>query len=203
MKNTSSENQSYPSEALKVLHSLAILRLDCISGQKLGKEFQNLTNLKELDFSHGTETEHLPNDMFDFVSNITIQSVNFTNVNLTKFNGSIFSVLKSLEVLDLTNNPQLQQITVDIALALRKTSIRELYLAKTCLGKPGTISVADVIRNLKGTNITVLALDWNEIHNMGESVIFDRLPKLEILTVTHNNIHSYESFLYNLTDAKT
>ena len=33
---------------------------------------------------------------------------------------------------------------------------------------------------------------------MGESVIFDRLPKLEILTVTHNYIHSYESFLYNL-----
>ena len=59
-------------------------------------------------------------------------------------------------MLDLTNNPQLQKITVDIALALQKTSIRELYLAKTCLGKHETVSVADVIKNLKGTNITVL-----------------------------------------------
>ena len=201
LKNISLKNQSYPGEALNVLHSLAILRLDCISGQKLSKEFQNLTNLKELDFSHGTQAEDLPDDMFDSVSNVAIQTVNFTNVNLTKINGSIFSVFKSLEVLDLTNNPQLRQITVDIALALQKTSIQELYLAKTCIGRSTTISVADVIKNLKGTNITVLTLDWNEIH-MGESVIFDRLPNLEILTATHNSINSYHSFLYNLTDAK-
>ena len=104
-------------------------------------------------------------------------------------------------MLDLTNNPQLKKITEDIALALRQTPIRELYLTKTCLGGK-TGSVVNLIENLKGTNISVLTLDFNQIHNMGQSVIFDRLPKLETLTVTHNNIHNYESFLYNLTDAK-
>ena len=192
---------SYPGKALNVLESLEVLRLDCISGQKLSKEFQNLTNLKVLDFSNGLQADYLPNDMFSYISNVAIESINFTNVNLTKINGSIFSTLKSLNVLDLTNNPQLKTITADIALALQKTSIRELYLAKTCLGG-NTGSVANVIENLKGTNVSVLTLDFNQIHNMGQSVIFDRLPKLETLTVTHNYIHSYESFLYNLTDAK-
>ena len=201
LKYFSPEIRSYPEKALNVLHSLEVLRLDCISGQKLSKEFQNLKNLKELDFSDGPEAEYLPNDMFNYISNTAIKSINFTNVNLANISGSIFSTLKSLRVLDLTNNPQLKTITEDIALALRQTPIRELYLTKTCLGGK-TGSVVNLIENLRGTNISVLTLDFNQIHNMGQSVIFDRLPKLETLTVTHNNIHNYESFLYNLTDAK-
>ena len=188
--------RTYPGNALKSLQSLEVLSLDCVSGQMLSKEFQNLTNLKELDFSHGTEAEYLPNDMFDSISNVAIETVNFTNVNLTKIKGSIFAALKSLEVLDLTENPKLQQITKDIALALQNTSIRELYLAKTCIGATG--SVADVIKNLKGTNITVLTMDWNQIHNMGQSHIFKRLPNLEVLTVTHNNVHDYAKLFANL-----
>ena len=199
LQNVSQENLSYPGKTLNVLHSLAILKLDCISGQRLNEEFQNLTNLKELDFSHGIEAKYLPDDMFDSVSNVAIQIVNFTNVNLMKINGSMFSALKLLEVLDLTNNPQLKNTTVDIARALSHT-IQELYLAKTCLGTTG--SVPDVIRNLMGKNITVLTLDWNQIHKMGESHIFDRLPNLEILTLTHNNVRDYTGFLYNFTNAR-
>ena len=199
LQDISQEKLSYPGKTLNVLDSLAFLRLDCISGQRLNKEFQNLTNLKVLDFSHGTEAEYLPPDMFDSISNVAIQTVNFTNVNLTKINGSMFGALKSLEVLDLTNNPQLKNITVDIAGNLSHT-IQELYLAKTCLGKTG--SVADVIGNLTGKNITVLTLDWNQIHKMGESHVFDRLPNLEILTLTHNNVRDYTGFLYNFTNAK-
>ena len=137
--------------------------------------------------------------MFDPVSKVAIEVVNFTNVNLTKINGSMFAALKSLKVLDLRNNPQLKQITEDISLALQQTSIQELYLAKTCLGRTG--SVANVIENLMRTKVTVLTLDWNQIHNMGQTHIFDRLPYLEILTATHNNLRDYEGFLYNFTNA--
>ena len=199
LKNISLEVRSYPGKALNVLHFLEVLRLDCIYGQKLSKEFQNLTNLKELDFSYGTEAEILPVDMFDSVSNVAIEVVNFTNVNLTKINGSMFAALTSLQVLDLTNNPQLRQITVDIAQSLGHT-IRELYLTQTCLGTTG--SVSDVIKNLMGKNITVLTLDWNQIHTIGQSDVFDRLPNLEILTATHNNIHDYKGLLFNCTNAK-
>ena len=139
------------------------------------------------------------NEMFNFVSNLDIEVVNFTNVNLRTINGSMFAVLKSLRVLDLTNNPQLKNITVDIAQSLYHT-IQELYLTQTCLGT--TSSVANVIKNLMGKNITVLALDWNQIHTMGESHVFDRLPNLKILTVTHNNVHDYTGFLFNYTNAK-
>ena len=199
LKNISLEMRSYPGKALNVLHSLEFLRLDCVWGRKLSEEFQNLTNLKELDFSYGTDAESLPVDMFDSVSNVAIEVVNFTNVNLTKINGSMFAALTSLQVLDLTNNPQLRQITVDIAQSLGHT-IRELYLTQTCLGTTG--SVSDVIKNLMGKNITVLTLDWNQIHTIGQSHVFDRLPNLEILTATHNNIHDYKGFLFNCTNAK-
>ena len=199
LKNIPPTIRTYPGNALKALRSLEVLRLDCIYGQKLSKEFQNLTHLKELDFSYGTEAEYLPDDMFDSVSKVAIEVVNFTNVNLTKINGSMFAALKSLKVLDLTNNPQLKQITEDISLALQQTSIQELYLAKTCLGRTG--SVANVIENLMRANVTVLTLDWNQIHNMGQTHIFDRLPYLEVLTATHNNLRDYEGFLYNFTNA--
>ena len=199
LKNISLEMRSYPGKALKVLRSLHILKLDCVWGRNLSKEFQNLTKLKELDFSYGTEAESLPVDMFDSVSNVAIEVVNFTNVNLTKINGSMFAALTSLQVLDLTNNPQLRQITVDIAQSLGHT-IRELYLTQTCLGTTG--SVSDVIKNLMGKNITVLTLDWNQIHTIGQSHVFDRLPNLEILTATLNNIHDDKGFLFNCTNAK-
>ena len=199
LKTISLEMRSYPGKAFKVLRSLHILKLDCVWGRKLSKEFQNLINLKELDFSYGTEAEGLPIDMFDSVSNVAVELVNFTNVNLTKINGLMFAALTSLQVLDLTNNPQLKNITVDIAQSLGHT-IRELYLTQTCLGTTG--SVADVIGNLKGKNITVLTLDWNQIHTMGQSHVFDELPNLEILTVTHNNVLDYTGFLFNFTYAK-
>ena len=199
LKNVSPKMRSYPGKALSALQSLDILKLDCVWGRNLSEEFQNLTNLKELDFSYGTEAEYLPNDMFDSVSNIAIEVVNFTNVNLMKINGSMFSALKFLKVLDLTNNPQLQKITIDIAQSLEPT-IQELYLTQTCLGTTG--SVAYVIEKLIGKNITVLALDWNQIHTMGQSHVFDRLPNLENLTLTHNNVHDYTGFLFNYTNAK-
>ena len=48
----------------------------------------------------------------------------------------------------------------------------------------------------------MLDLNWNDIHDMGQSVIFDSLPNLEILTLSHNSLHDYFDFLYNLTDAR-
>ena len=199
LKNISPTMRSYPGKALSVLRSLDILKLDCVWGRNLSEEFQNLTNLKELDFSYGTEAQYLPNDMFDSVSNVAIEVVNFTNVNLTKINGSMFAALKSLKVLDLTNNPQMKQTTVDIAQSLGHT-VQELYLTLTCLGATG--SVADVIENLTGKNITVLALDRNQIHTMDQWRVFDRLANLEILSATHNNIMDYYGFFFNFTSAK-
>ena len=70
-------NVSYPGEALIVLNSLETLRLDCISGLELDKGFENLTNLKELDFSGGIQADYLPDHMFSSISNLNVNNKPF------------------------------------------------------------------------------------------------------------------------------
>ena len=44
--------------------------------------------------------------MFYAISNLDIKTVNFSNVNVKQASEKVFSKLKSLRVLDFTNNPQ-------------------------------------------------------------------------------------------------
>ena len=120
--------------------------------------------------------------MFEMVSKINIEVVNFTNVNRRKINGNIFSVLKYLKVLDLTGNPQIRPMIVEILISLRCTAIEELYLAGTCIGVNDTID--QVLENLQYLHIRVLSLDRNQIHEMQH--VFKRLPHIENFTVMHN-----------------
>ena len=125
---------SYPGEKLSVLNSLETLRLDCISGVKLDREFEKLTNLKELDFSRGIQADHLPDDMFSSISNLNVKAINFSSVNVRNISGNVFSIVKSLRVLDFTNNPQAGESVIKISSTLYQTSIEELYLENTCIG---------------------------------------------------------------------
>ena len=189
---------SYPAEALSVLSSLKTLRLDCISGLKLDNEFGNLTNLKKLDFSGGTQADHLPDDMFSSISNLNIETVNLTGVNVVKSSEKVFSKLKSLRVLDFTNNPLARESLLKVTLKLGNTSIEELYLDNTCLGVSD--SVNQVVKNLEEMNIKILSLNRNSIHGMNS--IFSSLPQIENLTVTHNGLFNYTGFFKNILQAK-
>ena len=160
---------SYPGEALSVLNALEILRLDCISGLKLDREFANLTNLKELDFSDGIQADYLPDDMFSSISKLDVKTMNFSNVNLSQASGQVFSTVRSLRVLDFTNNPRAGESMIQISSTLDQTSIEELYLENTCLGlrfSPQEIIVNSMLWNLRGTKIKILSLDRNFIHEM-------------------------------------
>ena len=124
-------NVSYPGEALSVLNSLETLRLDCISGLELDRGIENLTNLKELDFSGGIPADHLPDNMFSAISNVNIKTINFTYVNVGSISEKVFSSLRSLRVLDFTNNPQARDGLISVSSTLNQTSIEELYLENT------------------------------------------------------------------------
>ena len=134
LKNKHKHLISYPSEALSDLTSLETLRLDCISGFDLDTKFANVTNLKELDFSNGIEANILQLDMFFSVSNLTIEILNFTNINVTSVSVEMFRDLKPLRVLDFTNNPQMGPTFCEALSGLNQTSIEELYLENICLG---------------------------------------------------------------------
>ena len=178
---------SYPAEALSVLSSLKTLRLDCISGLKLDNELGNLTNLKKLDFSGGIQADYLSDDMFFAISSLDIKTVNFSNVNVKQASEKVFSTLKSLRVLDFTNNPQARDSLIKISSTLGETSIEELYLENTCIGIHDANN--EILDNLGDTKIKVLSLDRNDIHNLKS--ICASLPHIENLTVTHNGLSDF------------
>ena len=153
--------------------------------------------LEVLDFSNGSQASHIPDDMFSSVSELSIKVVNFKGVNISYVNGKAFTVLKSLKILDVSNNLTKHAICtcvhVHVSSGLNETSIEEVYLSRTCLGV--SRAIPQLVSNLKGTNLKVLDLDWNDIHDMGQSVIFDSLPNLKILTLTHNCVLDYLSFI--------
>ena len=191
---------SYPSEALSVLNAIQILRLDCISGIKLDKKFENLTNLKELDFSNGIRADYLPDDMFSSISNLNISTVNLTNVNVSQMSDKVFSTLSSLRVLDFTNNPQARDSLKKISSTLNQTSIEELYMENTGLGYKAAVN--QVMKNLNGMSIKILSLDRNNIHRFDFSLIIYGLPVIESFTITHNHLIDFIFFFENFINAK-
>ena len=191
---------SYPGEALSVLNALETLRLDCISGLKLDREFANLTNLKVLDFSGGIQAHYLPNDIFSSISHLDIKTVNFTNINVNQISDKVFPKLKSLRVLDFNNNPNAREALLNVSFTLNQTSIEELYLENTRLGFFGKVN--KFLRNLNGTNLKRLSLDRNNIHRFNFSLIIFGLPFIESFTVTHNGLFNYVGLFENLISAK-
>ena len=193
---------SYPVEALSVLNSFKTLRIDCISGLKLDRGFGNLTKLKELDFSGGIQADILPDDMFSSISKLDVRTVNFSSVNVVEASGQVFSAVKSLRVLDFTNNPRVGESVIQITLTLDQTSIEELYPENTCLGlrtPDQNLIINEILVNLQTTKIRILSLDRNYIHEMKS--VFHYIHAIEKLTVTNNSLYDYDSFFYDYLSA--
>ena len=198
LKNIPENLLSYPAEALSVLSGLNSLRLDCISDLKMDKQFGSLTNLQELDFSGGIKADILPDDIFSSISNLNVTTVNFTDVNVKDISEKVFPALKTLRILDFTNNPLARESLVKVTSTLNETFIEELYLENTCLGVLD--SVNQVLKHLERMSIKILSLDSNNIHSMNS--VFSSLPLIVNLTVTHNGLFDYTGFFKNILQAK-
>ena len=127
---------AYPEKALSCLKSLQVLRMDCITNLNLPDTLSQMNNLTTLDFSNGHKMHYVnvTYGFFNSVSKLQIEMLNFTNVNIMQINGSIFSSLKFLRVLDLTNNCYLGLVVPYIVHSLRETKIEVLNLTRTCFG---------------------------------------------------------------------
>ena len=198
LKGLSLEFHTYPEKALSCLKSLQVLRMDCIADVNLPETLNQMHSLKTLDFSNGLKEINITNQFFNSVSKLQIDMLNFTNVNITRINGSIFSSLKSLRVLDLTNNSMLTFIVADIVHALRKTKIEVLNLTRTCFGAARQESI--VMQELKETRIKVLIVHWNEIRLPNDS-FFNVLPNIEELSVRNNGLIDFYGFFAFMFDA--
>ena len=198
LKGLAATFHTYPEKALGCLKSLEVLRMDCIPNLNLPGTLSQMHNLTTLDFSNGLQVHNVTNGFFNSVSNLQIETLNFTNANITQINGSIFNSLKSLRVLDLTNNSKLAFIVKDICFGLRQTKIEILNLTRTCFGAAKEEHL--VMQQLNQTNITVLALDWNEIRSVGS--IFSILPYIEEFTMTNNGLNDFYGLLLDFGAAK-
>ena len=198
LKGMPAEFYAYPEKALSCLKSLHVLRMDCIPNLNLPNTLSQMHNLTTFDFSNGLKVHNVTNGFFNSISKLPIEMLNFTNVNITKINGSIFSSLKSLRVLDLTNNSKLAFIVKDICFGLRQTKIEVLNLKHTCFGAAKQENL--VMQQLNQTKIKVLALDWNEIRSVRS--IFSILPDLEEFTMTNNGLNDFYGLLLDFGAAK-
>ena len=105
--------------------------------------------------------------------------------------------MKSLRVLDFTNNPQAGESLIKITSTLDQTSIEELYLENTCLGlrtPDQNLIINEVLVNLQTTKIRILSLDRNYIHEMKS--VFHFIRSIENLTVTNNSLYDYDRLFY-------
>ena len=198
LKGLPAKFHTYPEKALDCLKFVKVLRMDCIPDLNLPDSLSQMHNLTTLDFSNGLEVHNVTNEFFDSVSKLQIETLNFTNVNITRINGSIFSSLKSLRVLDLTNNSMLAFIVKDICSGLRQTKIEILNLTRTCFGAAKQENM--VMQQLNQTKIKVLALDWNEIRSVGS--IFSILPDIEEFTMTNNGLNDFYGLLLDFGEAR-
>ena len=146
---------------------------------------------QQLDFSGGIQADILPGDVFSSIANLNVTTVNFTDVNVKNISEKVFPKLKSLRILDFTDNPLARDSLIKITSTLGETSIEELYLENTCIGIHDAIN--QILDNLSDTKIKVLSLDRNNIHNM--KGFCSSLPHIENLTITHNGLYDFVSLL--------
>ena len=88
---------------------------------------------------------------------------------------------------------------MSVSSTLNQTSIEELYLENTTLGKFDVVN--QILENLNGTSIKILSLDKNNIHKLNFSLLIYGLPLLETFTVTYNGIFDYIFMFENFINA--
>ena len=135
--NLKSKNQSRLEyhESVSELEALETLKLDCLRNKPLPAAFGNLRSLRTLVFGGGSSgVVRLASDMFDAVADLGITEINMENLRLGYIENETLAKVKSLESLDLCNNPSLGGGVINVARALKDTAIRKLRLNNTNIG---------------------------------------------------------------------
>ena len=191
--NLISDNATNYPTAVVSLKSLTILKMDCLHQTPLPTDFGKLQNLKSLVFGGGrSDSIHLATTMFDAVS-----MLNITEINLVKTIGYLdrttLPKVKTLQSLDLSNNPLLGNILTEVISGLNETAIQRLRLNNTNIGD----DASEVIKRMCDFGIKELTIDHNSIYEI-ETILKKCIPDVEILSFGENYLYERSDLIWDI-----
>ena len=187
----------YP-KAIGSLTSLTTLKIDGLTNKALPAYYGQLQNLERLIFGGGrSDVVVLANDTFDTVSKLNITEINLSNLRLGFVNESTLGKVKSLQILDLSNNPSLGSSLIHLVQGLKPTGVHTLFLNNTYMAD----NVNKIIEQMGRLNIKVLVMDNNAIYEI-DPILTKYIPKVEILSFAENYIYEQSKLIWDIYHLK-
>ena len=156
---------NYP-KSVAELNNLEELRMDCLTNKSLPFEYSSLNHLQRLILGGGRgNVRILHQNMFAAILKLRVTKIDLTDLYISMIFEKSFSGLKSLNWLDLSNNPKLSLSMKNFAASLRETSLTKLNLNNTGIGTASQ-RASTLLRLFCHLPLKELTLDHNYIYNL-------------------------------------
>ena len=186
---------NYP-KSVAELNSLEELQMDCLTNKSLPAEYSSLKHLQTLSFGGGrSNIKMLHQEMFAAILKLNVTKIDLTGLFISMIWEKTFSGLKSLNWLDLSNNPELSLSMKNFAASLNETSVTKLNLNNTGMGNASQ-KASTLLRYFCNITLKELTLDHNYI-NLMDPVFVECFPDVEILSLGDNYLLITREFVYD------
>ena len=186
---------NYP-KSVAELCNLTELRVDCLTNKSLPAEYSSLKHLQTLIFGGGRKNVvRLHPEMFAAILKLNVTKIDLTSLSIRMIREKTFSGLKSLNWLDLSNNPQLSLSMKTFAASLNETSVTKLNLNNTGLGTASK-SASTLLRYFCHLPLKELTLDHNFIYQL-DALFIECFHNLEVISFGDNYVLLTGSFVYD------
>ena len=175
---------NYPNSVAE-LNNLEELRMDCLTNKSLPAEYSSLKHLQTLIFGGGrSNVKMLHQKMFAALLELNVTKIDLTSLFISMIWEKTFFGLKSLNWLDLSNNPYLSLSMKIFAASLNETSVTKLSLNNTGIGTASS-SPSTLLRYFCHLPLKELTLDHNYINRM-HPIFRECFPTIEVLSFGDN-----------------
>ena len=177
---------NYP-KSVAELTNLEELRMDCLTNKSLPVEYSSLKHLQRLILGGGRRNIRiLHQKMFVAILKLAVTKIDLTGLYISMIFEKTFSGLKSLNWLDLSNNPKLSLSMNNFAASLNETSVAKLNLNNTGLGTASQ-NASTMLRLFCNLPLKELTLDHNYIYKL-DPVFKECFHTLEVVSFGDNYV---------------
>ena len=193
LMNPNTDFINYP-KSVAELSNLVELRIDCLMNKSLPTEYSSLKHLHRLIFSGGRgNVRILHQSMFAAISKLKVTKIDLTGLYISMIFGNTFSGLKSLNWLDLSNNPKLSRSMKNFSASLNEMSLTKLNLNNTGLGTASQ-NTSTLLRLFCNLPLKELTIDHNSITNV-DPLFQECFPNIEVLSLGENYLYFSSEFV--------